>query len=78
MGSEFAGIERFYPPDVVRAAFDAGEFLVTMVPNQPFSISRRNHDIAKGKLKPRVLAITDSNRLKQLVAVVKDVLALLT
>jgi hypothetical protein len=77
MSSEFAGIERFYPPDVVRAGFDAGEFLVTIVSPQPFSISKRNLDIAKGKLKPRVLAIKDPARLKQLVAVVKDVLALL-
>jgi predicted ATPase len=76
LGPEFSGIERFYPPVLVRQGHDAGEFVLGLAEGKPFSISKANLDAAKGKLKYRVLEIQDPTMLPQLVSVVRSVRAM--
>lgn len=78
MGADFRGIERFYPPELVREASDAGEFLVATKEGKPMSISSMQLGIAKQQLRRRVMGLPKPESMKSLSAVVQEIDAAVT
>lgn len=70
---DFAGIERFYPPEVFVQAHQAGELVLGISGGQPYSISQSQLNGAKGNLRRRVLEIDSHNQLRSLLLLIMDV-----
>jgi hypothetical protein len=77
LGPDFLGIERFYPPDVIRQASADGEIHVADKPGKPMSVSKPQLAQAKARLSFRVIQITDTTRLAALIQVVNQIQAAL-
>jgi len=76
IGSEFRGIERFYPPSLIRAAETEGEITLLHSKESPKLGVRKNQLLAaKGALRDRVLATTKADDLSELRAVLEQVIA---
>jgi len=73
MSDDFRGIERFYPPQIVREAAADGEFVIGDVPGKPLSIATSQLSIAKQRLRPRVRLCAQYWDLPSLAAVVRDI-----
>ena len=73
MGKDFKGIERFYPPDIVAAAHQAGELIIGIQVGKPYSVSQDQLNSGKGALRRRVLAIDSIDKLGELTKLVLDV-----
>lgn len=73
LSSDFNGIERFYPPEVMVEAHKAGELTLGISEGKPYSISRAQLKAGKGALRRRILAIDSVERLKELLHLVMDV-----
>lgn len=73
MSEDFRGLERFYPPRIIREAASAGEFVIGEAQGKPLSISASQLSIAKQRLRSRVRACTQHADLPSLAAVVRDV-----
>ncbi len=73
MGADFLGIERFYPSDIIEEAYAAAEVNIAKSPGQPFSVSSSQLRQAKGKLLTRLLKVTDKNKLRPLIEIVRDI-----
>lgn len=72
MGTSFKGIERFYPPQVVREIADRGDIRVGIVEGQPYSIAANELNRKKHLLANQVLETDDPEALPALAAVVKN------
>ncbi len=73
MGSDFKGIERFYPPECVIDAHSAGELILGVRSGKPYSISKEQLESGKGHLRRRVLGIDDLSKLAELSHLVVEV-----
>jgi predicted ATPase len=73
MSKDFKGIERFYPPEVLVDAHNAGELVLGISAGKPYSISQTQLSGAKGALRDRIIAINSVGRLKSLLNLVMDV-----
>jgi len=73
MGTDFKGIERFYPPRIVEEAHQAGELVVGIQPREPYSVSTDQLRRGKGALRERVLAVDAIAELKELAHVIMDI-----
>jgi hypothetical protein len=72
MGTDFKGIERFYPPRIVREAHAASKLILGVASGRPYSIAKAQLDAAKHELLNRFLCVTDPNELAPLVKVLHD------
>jgi hypothetical protein len=72
LGQDFAGIERFYPVQIVLEASAAKEILIANQPPKPISISGAQLKAAKGALRKRVLAVQNVAQLSGLIKVLDD------
>jgi predicted ATPase len=73
LGRSFYGLERFYCPDVIRRAHEAGECTVAFPAGDgPWSIEKSELEKAKSRLAQRILNINDLSRLEPLVRVVEQ------
>jgi hypothetical protein len=72
LGKDFKGIERFYPPEVIVDAHQAGELIVGIQKGKPYSVSQDQLNSGKGALRRRILKIDSIKKLKELVSVVMD------
>jgi predicted ATPase len=72
LSDEFAGVERFYPPQIIQDAHSAGEIVVGMSAGKPFSVSAGQLKKAKGPLLTRVLRVSDKTALRPLISVVQE------
>jgi hypothetical protein len=77
MGEDFVGIERFYPPSIVREGHAAGEFVIGEAAQGPIAISTSQFSLAKKSLRARLLQVTSLSDLEPLVKVVRDIDALI-
>jgi hypothetical protein len=73
LGEDFRGIERFYPPSIVRDGHRAGEFAIGEVPGAPITISASQLSVAKQRLRHRLLQHADPVQLQPLAKVMADV-----
>jgi hypothetical protein len=73
MGTDFKGIERFYPPRIVKEAHDASEFILGIADNKPYSIAKTQLEAGKHTLLKRYLRVTEPGELIFLVKVLQDV-----
>jgi predicted ATPase len=73
LSEDFAGIERFYPPEVFSQAHQAGELVLGISREKPYSISQAQLNGAKGILRRRVLEIDSHNQLRSLLLLIMDV-----
>jgi hypothetical protein len=73
LGSDFKGIERFYPALIIREAVGAGELSVAISNTQPYSVSKAQLEKGKEPLSQRVVATNDTVTLASLIAVVKTI-----
>lgn len=73
MGSDFSGIERFYPIEIIEDAYSSNEINIGKASGQPYSVSSSQLRQAKGKLLTRLLKINDKNKLRPLIEIVKDI-----
>jgi hypothetical protein len=75
MGRDFKGIERFYPPDTIREAHEAGELVlgVPRIAGRPYSISAAELQSAKSSLLDRFRAITEREQIKPLLSVLLQI-----
>lgn len=73
MSEDFRGIERFFPPRIIREAASAGDFVIGDARGKPLSISASQLSIAKQRLRSRIRACTQQADLPSLVAVVRDI-----
>lgn len=73
MGTDFKGIERFYPPEAVLDAHNSGELILGVQAGKPYSISKEQLESGKGALRQRVLAIDLLSNLGELLQLVLEV-----
>lgn len=73
MGTDFKGIERFYPPETVVDAHRAGELILGIQDGKPYSISKEQLEKSKGRLMKRVIEMSSAVKLKELIHVVMEV-----
>ena len=72
LGEDFKGIERFYPSAIIESAHKAEELIVGMVDGKPFSVSKSQLDMVKGKLLSRVVREKTPKKLEPLLRVLLD------
>jgi predicted ATPase len=75
LGTDWKGIERFYPPSVVRAAQAADEISIEVSPSRPISVSSAELRRGKAALRRRVLAVTDAAEFAPLAHLVGQVVS---
>ena len=73
LGTEFKGIERFYPPEVIKAGHEADEFAIAFRKDGTYSISIAELKKAKGLLLERIRKVTDKDMLQPLISAVVNV-----
>jgi hypothetical protein len=73
LGKDFKGIERFYPVEVIRQAHEAGELILGIAADKPYSIALSQLNAAKRALCQRLLRIDSVEKLTALELVVVDI-----
>ena len=71
LNSDFKGIERFYPPEVFLDAHDAGELILGIAADKPYSIAKAQLEKAKNFLRDRLLNVDSLDKLEPLLRVGK-------
>jgi hypothetical protein len=73
LGKDFHGIERFYPPRIVREAHEAGEMAVSFPKKGAYSVSKAELKRGKLLLLERLLKTSDPAELAPLARVLSDI-----
>lgn len=73
LGTDWKGIERFYPPRVIHEAHSADEISVAVSPTRPVSVSAAELRRGKGSLRKRILKVTAAAELAPLAKLLYDV-----
>lgn len=73
LGKDFRGIERFYPPEIIENAHTAGEMIVGMKSDKPYSVSKSQLSAAKRRLLARLTSEKDRKKLQPLLSVLIEI-----
>lgn len=73
LGTDFCGIERFYPTSCVAEQLQRGVFAAALAPNKTYSVSKTQLDKAKDPLLESLVSIKDVKQIPHLVALLKQI-----